>query len=289
MGIVQSLRNIFQRGKLFSVDKNSQLARRAGGNLDMVDAIGCQRWHLSASPAGDALIKDRTFRITRGEEHRSDDAKVGVQGSTANQKCLFQFRLRRQDNFCIASASTNMAVRTIGMQIGTRSRGDFRQLVVRIRIYHLAQGRYDDAIDCLGEAYRLPLKQCLPNFHTIVGVPLAASAHRRYAESLGAASPDFRQALARAYRLGRRAVWSSRFFPTAKSCSLREFGEICRLQGKHEKAMRYFAKSRDVAESQSESYELAKTNLAHAKLAAEMALPDAPQLLSDAQAKSFTR
>jgi tetratricopeptide (TPR) repeat protein len=137
----------------------------------------------------------------------------------------------------------------------------------------------------MSSACELPLAQRVPNYHTIAGLPLSVSAKRHYAESLQRGTPEFRQALAGAHRLGRRALWICNRFPTENALALREFGEICRLQGKHQKAMRYFDKSSNVAKSQAESYELAKTNLAKAKLAQEMGLPESAVMLSEAQAE----
>jgi hypothetical protein len=116
-------------------------------------------------------------------------------------------------------------------------------------------------------------------------LPELAAALRRHAEQLRstdrAESDHLRR---RAYRLARWSVRITRIVPAAYPFALRELSTHLAERGKLAKALRIADTSCAVALGQKAKYEHARSLLARAKIARQLALPEADEQIRTAEA-----
>jgi tetratricopeptide (TPR) repeat protein len=95
---------------------------------------------------------------------------------------------------------------------------------------------------------------------------------------------DSRQkAIKAAQAAARTALWITKLYHTTRAQALREMGTTLAMQGKAEKARRYFDESIRVGESQDATYEVAKTRLFRGRAGVQFDWLDAEQELTDAE------
>ena len=126
--------------------------------------------------------------------------------------------------------------------------------------WHLGAGRTEQAIAAFERVIKLCKQNQLLNFHPIDALPWLVHALRCRADELRETDrAESHRLLKRALRLGKRAAWITRFFPTSHSSTLRELGLVYADRGQVRKALRLVAKSLAVAEKQGAKYEQAQS------------------------------
>jgi tetratricopeptide (TPR) repeat protein len=91
------------------------------------------------------------------------------------------------------------------------------------------------------------------------------------------------KAIKAAQAAARTAMWITKLYHTTRAHALREMGTTLAMQGKAEKARRYFDESIRVGESQDATYEVAKTRLFRGRAGVQFDWLDAEQELTDAE------
>jgi tetratricopeptide (TPR) repeat protein len=151
--------------------------------------------------------------------------------------------------------------------------------------WHSYHGRTEEALQAFERAGQLVRKSHCLNAHTILALPMLASALRLHADTAGrSAALHGDQLRRRAYRL---AVWCARitrFFPAAYPLSLRELSLMLAAQGKLRKALKRADESCAVAERQKARYEHAQSLLVRGKIARQLGRPEAEEQIRRAEA-----
>lgn len=92
-----------------------------------------------------------------------------------------------------------------------------------------------------------------------------------------------RKAIKAAIKAARTALWITKLYHTSRAQALREMGTLLAMQGRAEKAHRYFDESIRVGKSQDATYELAKTRFFRGRAGVQFGWEDAEQEYSEAE------
>jgi hypothetical protein len=151
--------------------------------------------------------------------------------------------------------------------------------------WHTFHGRTAAALQAFEQAYDLPMRRLLINFHTAETLPALVMALRLHAEAIESTQPSqSRQLRRRALRRARWAARIARLFPTQLPVSLRELSLLLAGEGKIRQAHKLAERSSTTAHRQGARYESAKSMLLCGHLAARLELADAERQIRDAEA-----
>jgi eukaryotic-like serine/threonine-protein kinase len=145
----------------------------------------------------------------------------------------------------------------------------------------LREDRPVDAAKTIKDSLDLAWKKMFRNPFIYCGYAWRAEALRTAAEREPEGSSR-RKALKAAKKAARTALFITKLYHTSRAQALREMGSILAMQGRNQKARRYFDDSIRVADSQNAKFELAKSQLARGKAGEQFGWPDAEQQAADA-------
>jgi tetratricopeptide (TPR) repeat protein len=152
--------------------------------------------------------------------------------------------------------------------------------------WHLFHGRTAEAVAVLDEAATMARRTLVVNSHTILFLPMLASALRQHAVSLEPQHPHQADKVRhRGYRIAKWSARVMRLFPAAYPLALREWSVALAAHGKNKQALRVAEKSCAVAQRQKARFEYAQSLLVAGRIAHELDLPDAEQRIAKAEAQ----